>query len=91
MILSFQLNQCFSHVKKDLINLIINFTIMLFLLLSNPYKYFLLLKHIRVRPFMATFSNLRIKSSRRSLYAGHSNKKCCSFSIDPVLRTLQIL
>ena len=40
---------------------------------------------------MATFSNLRIKSSRRSLYAGHSNKKCCSFSIDLVLQTLQIL
>ena len=39
---------------------------------------------------MTTFSNLRLKSYQRSLYAEHSNKKCCSFSIDPVLQTLQI-
>ena len=40
---------------------------------------------------MPSFSNFKRKSSRGSLYAVRSNKKCCSFSMDPKLQTLQIL
>ena len=42
---------------------------------------------------MPNFSNFQIEESlpEEAYYVVRSNKKCCSFSIDPVLQTLQIL